>query len=78
MTAEDEHLDSTMHARENVIHETGLFQGKLGFRKAIVLLEEGCADFSNIRGLTYVSFPTGHILAKSEDIRRVLEREGIL
>src|SRR5206468_4108347 len=25
MTAEDEHVDSTLHARENVIHEIGLF-----------------------------------------------------
>ena len=27
MTAEDEHADGTKHARENVIHEVGLFQG---------------------------------------------------
>ena len=78
MTAEDEHTDETFHARENVIHEVGLFQGKLGFRKAIVLLEEGCQEFSNIHGLSQIRFPTGNILAKSEEIRRVLEREGIL
>ena len=78
MTAEDEHHDSTLHARENVIHEAGLFQGKLGFRKAIILLEDGCTEFSNIRGLTYIPFPKGNIHAISEDIRRVLEREGIL
>lgn len=78
MTAEDEHADRTMHARENVIHEIGLFQGRLGFSKAIVLVEEGCAEFSNIHGLTQIRFPKGNILAKSEEIRRVLEREGIL
>lgn len=78
MTAEDEHADKTMHARENVIHEIGLFQGRLGFSKAIILLEEGCAEFSNIHGLTQIRFPKGDILAKSEEIRRVLEREGIL
>lgn len=39
MTGEDEHSDKTTHARENVIHEVGLFQGALGFRRAIVLLE---------------------------------------
>jgi predicted nucleotide-binding protein len=27
MTAEDERADGTKHARENVIHELGLFQG---------------------------------------------------
>lgn len=78
MTAEDEHADSSRHARENVVHEVGLFQGRLGFRRAIILLEEGCAPFSNIHGLTWISFPTGKLMAVSEEIRRVLEREGLL
>jgi predicted nucleotide-binding protein len=56
-TAEDEHADETMHARENVIHEAGLFQGRLGFRRAIVVLEEGCAEFSNLTGLGQIRFP---------------------
>jgi hypothetical protein len=51
MTGEDEQADGQLHARQNVIHEAGLFQGRLGFGKAIILLEEGCADFSNIHGL---------------------------
>lgn len=29
MTGEDMHDDNELHARENVIHEIGLFQGKL-------------------------------------------------
>lgn len=77
-TAEDEHADSTRHARENVIHEAGLFQGRLGFERAIVLLEEGCAEFSNIHGLGQIRFPKGNISAKFEEIRNVLEREGII
>jgi predicted nucleotide-binding protein len=78
MTAEDEHSDMKLHARQNVIHEVGLFQGKLGFKKAIILLEEGCEKFSNIEGLTYISFPKGNIEAAFERIRGVLEREGIV
>jgi predicted nucleotide-binding protein len=78
MTAEDEHADGSKHARENVIHEAGLFQGRLGFERAIILLEEGCAEFSNIIGITQIRFPMGNIIAKSEEVRRVLEREGIL
>jgi predicted nucleotide-binding protein len=46
LTAEDEHTDGSIRARMNVIHEVGLFQGRLGFSKAIVLLEEGCEEFS--------------------------------
>jgi predicted nucleotide-binding protein len=78
MTGEDEHADKTTHARENVIHEVGLFQGALGFRRAIVLLEEGCSEFSNIQGITQLRFPKGNLKAVSEEIRRVLEREGLL
>jgi predicted nucleotide-binding protein len=77
MTAEDTHADGSSHARENVIHETGLFQGRLGFNRAIILLEKGCAEFSNIHGLTHISFPKGNIRAAFEEIRQVLEREGI-
>jgi len=78
MTGEDQHADNSVHARENVIHELGLFQGKLGFRKAIVLLEEGCAEFSNIEGLNQIRFHKDNISACFEEIRQVLEREGIL
>ena len=78
MTAEEEHADSTVHARPNVIHEVGLFQGKLGMRRAIVLLEDGCSEFSNIVGLGQIRFPRGNISAAFEEIRRVLEREQVI
>ena len=77
MTGEDEHADAMLHARENVVHEVGLFQGKLGMHRAIILKEEGCHVFSNIHGLTYIAFPKGNIRATFEDIRLVLERERI-
>jgi predicted nucleotide-binding protein len=78
MSAEDEQADGNHHARMNVIHEVGLFQGRLGFERAIVLLEEGCEEFSNIQGLGQIRYPKGNISAVFEDIRQVLEREGIL
>ena len=78
MTAEDEHADNTTHARQNVVHEVGLFQGRLGPNKAIILLEEGCSEFSNIVGLLQIRFPKGRISAAFEEIRRVLERECII
>lgn len=78
LTGEDEQIDGEFHARMNVIHEAGLFQGRLGFERAIILLEEGCKDFSNIHGLGHIPFPKGNIKASFEDIRKVLEREGII
>jgi len=77
MTAEDEMADGTTEARMNVVHEAGLFQGRLSFTRAIVLLEEGCAEFSNIQGLGQIRFPKGNIAAIFEEIRRVMEREGL-
>jgi predicted nucleotide-binding protein len=78
LTGEDEDKTGALHPRANAIHEVGLFQGRLGFERAIVLLEDGCAEFSNIHGLTQLRFPKGKIAAVFEDVRRVLEREGIL
>lgn len=78
MTAEDEMADGETQARMNVVHEAGLFQGRLGFSKAIVLLEDGCAEFSNIQGLGQIRFPKGNIGAAFEEVRRVLEREGLI
>jgi predicted nucleotide-binding protein len=78
LTGEDVHEDQTTHARENVIHEVGLFQGRLGWRRAIPLLEDGCEEFSNIVGVNHIPFAKGNIKACFPKIRHVLEREGLL
>ncbi|MCX5971858.1 MAG: hypothetical protein NTV14_10235 [Coprothermobacterota bacterium] len=43
-------------------------------------VEQGqhCAEFSNIAGLRQLHFPKGNISALFEDVRRVLEREGLI
>ena len=78
MTGEDEQPGDRFRARENVVHEAGLFQGHLGFARAIILLEEGCDEFSNIAGLGQIRFPKNNIRAALQDVREVLEREGII
>ncbi len=78
MTGEDEQPDGKLRARMNVVHEAGLFQGRLGFTRAIVVLEDGCEEFGNIEGLGQIRFPKANIKAAFEEIREVLEREGLL
>ncbi len=78
MTAEDEMAEGKMRARENVVHEVGLFQGRLGFGRAIVVLEEGCEEFSNIQGLGQIRFAKGKIAGAFEQIRQVMEREKLI
>ena len=78
MTGEDEQPGGQLRARENVVHEAGLFQGRLGFTRAIILLEDGCKEFSNIAGLGQIRFQKGNLESAFEEIRMVLEREGLL
>ncbi|MCK9893493.1 TIR domain-containing protein, partial [Frankia sp. AgB32] len=78
LTAEDERADGAVVARQNVVHEAGLFQGRLGFSRAIIMIEDGCEEFSNVTGLGQIRFPKGKISAVFEDVRLVLEREGFL
>jgi predicted nucleotide-binding protein len=78
MTAEEKYSDGSSHARENVIHEAGLFQGKLGTPNAILLVESGCAVPSNLQGLTHIPFPSANIRAAFHDVRRLLEARKIL
>jgi len=56
MTGEDETVAGSMNPRLNVVHELGLFQGRLGFNKGIVLLKRGAAEFSTIAGLQQIRF----------------------
>lgn len=72
MTAEDSAGDGAVRARQNVVHEVGLFQGGLGFRNAAVLLENGCEEFSNIAGLGQIRFPPGDLKPAFEELRQYL------
>lgn len=76
LTAEDEQADGQLRARQNVVHEVGLFQGKLGFQKAIMLVEEGCEGFSNVQGVLQIRFSAGNIRETFGDVLATLRRES--
>ena len=78
MAAEDKQADGRLNPRLNVVHEIGLFQGRLGFQKAIVVTERRAARFSNIDGLTYIPYTKGKIAQAFSEIERVLTRERVL
>ena len=75
MTGEDKTEDGSMRARQNVVHELGLFQGKLGFTKAIVLLEDGTEEFSNIHGINQIRYGQGNIKETFGEVLATLKRE---
>lgn len=69
-TAEDEQADESLRARQNVVHETGLFQGRHGFERVALLVEEGTVSFSNMDGLQYIPYRRGKV---SETIPQIVE-----
>lgn len=75
LTGEDEQSDGGLRARQNVIHEAGLFQGRLGFSRAILLLEDGVEEFSNVHGVQYIRFSRGNIKETFGEVLATLRRE---
>lgn len=75
LTGEDIDTEGVAHARENVIHELGLFQGRIGFKRAIAVLEKGVNEFSNILGVNQVRFSKGNIKETFGDILSIIKRE---
>ena len=78
LTGEDETAEGGKRARQNVIHEAGLFQGVLGFQRAVMLVQKGAEEFSNVAGLQYIEFEKDKIENCFWELQRVLKREGIL
>jgi predicted nucleotide-binding protein len=75
MTPEDETTSGELNPRLNVVHEAGLFQGRLGFERAIVLLEEGTTEFSNIAGIQQIRFSKNNIRETFGEVLATLRRE---
>lgn len=75
LTNEDEQADGGFRARQNVIHEAGLFQGTLGFSRAILLLEDGVEEFTNVQGVQYIKFNKNNIKETYGEVLATLNRE---
>jgi predicted nucleotide-binding protein len=75
LTGEDETSEGELRARQNVIHELGLFQGKLGFPRAIAVVERGVEMLSNLDGVQQLRFNSGNIAEVYGDVIATLRRE---
>jgi predicted nucleotide-binding protein len=75
LTGEVLDVDGKLHARDNVIHELGLFQGRLGFNRAIPLVEDGVAEFSNLHGVQQIRFAKGGIKETFGEVLAVIKKE---
>ena len=78
LTAEDETNDGKIRARQNVIHEAGLFQGRLGFNKVIILKQDKTDEFTNIAGLQYIPFSGDNIEQTFYELQRSFKKAGLI
>ena len=76
VTAEDETAKGDLRPRQNVVHELGLFQGRLGFSKAVAIVEEGVEMNSNMDAVHQIRFDSGNIRTTFGEIVATLERES--
>ncbi|WP_078532689.1 nucleotide-binding protein [Streptomyces hokutonensis] len=75
LSGEDETELGEMRARQNVVHELGLFQGKLGFPRAIAVVEENIELFSNMDGVQQIRFAKDEVRQTYGDVLATLRRE---
>jgi predicted nucleotide-binding protein len=78
LTAEDETVDGKIRARQNVIHEAGLFQGRLGFDKVVLLKQDTTEELSNLAGLQYISFNGDNVEQTFYELQRKLKKSGVI
>jgi predicted nucleotide-binding protein len=78
MTGEDATLEGEHRARQNVIHEIGLFQGRLGFENVALLEQNGIEGCSNLLGLQTIRFHGDEIESTFYRLQKMLQREGLV
>ena len=75
MTGEDETAEEQIRPRQNVVHELGFFQGRLGFPRGIAVVEEGIELFSNVYGIQQIRFSPGNLKEAYGEIVATIRRE---
>jgi predicted nucleotide-binding protein len=78
LSGEDQTAEGERRARQNVVHEVGLFQGHLGFQRVVMLLQSGLEEFSNVAGLQYIQFQGESIEQTFWELQKALRREGLV
>jgi sugar/nucleoside kinase (ribokinase family) len=76
LTAEDATGDGHFMARQNVVHEIGLFQGRYGFDRVLVLAEEGCEFLPQGVDRYTISFPQHAIDKTFWHLDRMIQAQG--
>lgn len=75
LTCEDAAAEGELAAALNVVRLAGLFQGRLGFSKVLLLMEDGATVLPGVNDLPRLVFPVGNPSAIWPEARAILENE---
>ncbi|GAB3169501.1 hypothetical protein GCM10027059_34520 [Myceligenerans halotolerans] len=78
LTAEDLTPDGRRLARQNVVHEVGLFQGRYGLDRVVLLVEEGCDFVPTAAEARTITFPPGKIQSALYKLEVALRESGLV
>lgn len=68
MSGDDRTGNGAKRVRENVMHEIGFFQGRLGINRVVLLRESGVSIPSNLSGIVWLAFRRGNIASVFEKL----------
>ncbi len=78
LTAEDRMDTGRDRARQNVVHEVGLMQGRLGFHRVVLLMQRGVEGFSNLEGMQVIEFDPDRIDTAFLELGQYFQAEGVV
>ena len=78
MTGDDTTDSGKKRARQNVVHELGLFQGRLGFERVAILVQSGVELPTNIDGLQQIRFREQEVQSVFPELDNWLEQLKLL
>jgi sugar/nucleoside kinase (ribokinase family) len=78
LTGQDTMRTGHRYPDQSVVHQAGVFQGRVGFGRVALLVEEGVEIFSNVAGLICPPFRRGNVESTFWHLTRMLRREGLL
>jgi CAP12/Pycsar effector protein, TIR domain len=78
LTPEDETKEDKIKVHRNLVYETGLFQGKLGFKKVLILHQRGIGDLPDFTKAHSIKLIDKNIEQIFIEVKQILKSENII
>jgi sugar/nucleoside kinase (ribokinase family) len=70
--------NATVRASQSVVQQAGIFQGRYGFGRVALLVQEGCEVLSNVAGIIRLDYRAGAVDRTFIELEQMFVREGVM